>query len=252
MIPAAKPQIGDEERAAVDRVLQSGMLAQGPEVAAFEQEFSQLVDGRHSVALNSGTSALHLAFLAAGVGPGDEIIVPSFSFAATANAVALTGATPVFADIELDTFNLDPAAAEAAITPRTKGIMPVHLYGHPADLVALKEIADRHGILLFEDAAQARGRERRRHPGRRLGHRIVLVLPDEEHDLRRGRDGHHRLRRGGAQHPGAAQPGHGAPLRERGRRLQQPHDRPARGDRPRAAEEARRAGRRTGSATRRS
>jgi len=155
MIPAARPEIGDEERAAVDRVMQSGMLAQGPEVAAFETEFSAIVDGIHSVAVNSGTSALHMAFLAAGVGPGDEVIVPSFSFAATANSVALAGATPVFVDIELDYFNTAPAAIEAAITPRTKAIMPVHLYGHPADLVAIKAIADKHGLLLFEDAAQA-------------------------------------------------------------------------------------------------
>lgn len=155
MIPAARPEIGDEERAAVDRVMQSGMLAQGPEVAAFEKEFSAIVNGLHSVAVNSGTSALHMAFLAAGVGPGDEVIVPSFSFAATANSVALAGATPVFVDIELDYFNAAPAAIEAAITPRTKAIMPVHLYGHPADLVAIKGIADKHGLLLFEDAAQA-------------------------------------------------------------------------------------------------
>lgn len=155
MIPAAKPEIGLRERRAVDRVMRSGMLAQGPEVAAFEEEFSGHVAGRESVAVNSGTSALHMAFLAAGVGPGDEVIVPSFSFAATANAVALTGATPVFADIELDHFNLDPAAVEAAITPRTKAIMPVHLYGHPADLRAISAIAEKHGLQLFEDAAQA-------------------------------------------------------------------------------------------------
>lgn len=154
-IPAARPEVGDEERAAVDRVMRSGMLAQGPEVAAFETEFSELVDGIHSVAVNSGTSALHMAFLAAGIGPGDEVIVPSFSFAATANAVALTGATPVFADIEIDHFNLDPAAIEAAITSHTKAIMPVHLYGHPADLRTISQLADKHGLLLFEDAAQA-------------------------------------------------------------------------------------------------
>jgi len=155
MIPAAKPEIGAEERAAVERVMLSGMLAQGPEVAAFESEFSAIVDGRHSVAVNSGTSALHMAFVAAGIGAGDEVIVPSFSFAATANAVGLAGATPVFVDIELDHFNMDPAAVEAAITPRTRAIMPVHLYGHPADLVALSAIAEKHGLLLFEDAAQA-------------------------------------------------------------------------------------------------
>ena len=158
MIPAAKPLIGAEERAAVDRVLQSGMIAGGPEVAAFESEFSaQLVDGWACVAVNSGTAGSHLGLLAAGVGPGDEVIVPSFTFAATANSVALTGATPVFADIEPDYFCLDPAAVEAAITPRTKGIMPVHLYGHPADMTALVEIANRHGLEIYEDAAQAHG-----------------------------------------------------------------------------------------------
>ena len=155
MIPAAHPEIGEDEIEAVVRVMRSGMLAQGPEVAAFESEFSGLVNGRHSIAVNSGTSALHMAFIAAGVGPGDEVIVPSFSFAATANAVALAGATPVFVDIELDYFATDPAAIEAAITPRTKAIMPVHLYGHPANLVAIKAIADKHSLLLFEDAAQA-------------------------------------------------------------------------------------------------
>ncbi|WP_431279763.1 DegT/DnrJ/EryC1/StrS family aminotransferase [Leifsonia poae] len=155
MIPAAHPIIGDEERAAVDRVMRSGMLAQGPEVAAFENEFASIVDGLHCVAVNSGTSALHLSFLAAGIGAGDEVIVPSFSFAATANAVALAGATPVFADVEPDFFCLDPAAVEAAITPRTRAIMPVHLYGHPADLPTLAAIAEKHDLLLFEDAAQA-------------------------------------------------------------------------------------------------
>jgi perosamine synthetase len=155
MIPAARPLIGDEERDAVDRVLRSGMVAQGPEVAAFEAEFAALVDNRRCVAVNSGTSALHMAFLAGGVGPGDEVIVPSFTFAATANSVALTGATPVFADIEPDQFNLDPDAAAAAITPRTKAIMPVHLYGHPAAMDRFTELADRHDLLLFEDAAQA-------------------------------------------------------------------------------------------------
>jgi perosamine synthetase len=155
MIPAAQPIIGDEERQAVDRVLRTGMLAQGPETAAFEQEFSTHVDGRHCIAVNSGTSALHMSLLAAGVGPGHEVIVPSFSFAATANAVALTGATPVFADIEPDYFNLDPRAAEAAITSRTRAIMPVHLYGHPAAMDDFEQVCKKHGLLLLEDAAQA-------------------------------------------------------------------------------------------------
>jgi perosamine synthetase len=157
-IPPAKPIIGDEEREAVDRVLRSGMVAQGPEVAAFEREFADhFVQGRSVVAVNSGTSGLHLGLLAAGVRAGDEVIVPSFTFAATANSVALAGATPVFADIEPETFTLDPASVEASITSRTKGIMPVHLYGHPARMRELQAVADKHGIALYEDAAQAHG-----------------------------------------------------------------------------------------------
>ena len=160
MIPAAKPLIGDEEREAVDRVLRSGMIAGGPEVAAFEQEFGdQVAGGWTCVAVNSGTAGSHLGLLAAGVGPGDEVIVPSFTFAATANSVALTGATPVFVDIEPDYFCIDPAAVEAAITPRTRGIQPVHLYGHPANMTALRAIADEHGIAIYEDAAQAHAAE---------------------------------------------------------------------------------------------
>jgi perosamine synthetase len=155
-IPPAKPIVGDDERAAVDRVMRSGMIAQGPEVAAFEQEFAEVAtSGRTCVAVNSGTSALHLGLLAAGIGPGDEVIVPSFTFAATANSVALTGATPVFADIEPDQFCLDATSVRAAITERTAAIMPVHLYGHPADMDALGAVADEHGLKLFEDAAQA-------------------------------------------------------------------------------------------------
>ncbi|MFB9732776.1 DegT/DnrJ/EryC1/StrS family aminotransferase [Ornithinimicrobium kibberense] len=158
MIPAAKPIIGEEERAAVDRVMRSGMVAQGPEVAAFEAEFAeQLVGGRTCVAVNSGTSGLHLGLLAAGIGAGDEVIVPSFTFAATANAVALTGARPVFADISADTFNLDPASVAEAVTEATAAVMPVHLYGHPADMDGLGQVAAEHGLALFEDAAQAHG-----------------------------------------------------------------------------------------------
>lgn len=157
-IPPAKPIIGDDERRAVDAVLATGQLAQGSEVASFEEEFSQvLLDGRAAVAVNSGTSGLHLGLLAAGVGPGDEVIVPSFTFAATANSVALTGATPVFADIDIDSFTLDPASVESRITEKTVGIMPVHLYGHPFHVDAIGEIAARHGVKVFEDAAQAHG-----------------------------------------------------------------------------------------------
>jgi dTDP-4-amino-4,6-dideoxygalactose transaminase len=157
-IAPARPIIGDDEREAVDRVLRSGMVAQGPEVAAFEAEFSShFVQGRSVVAVNSGTSGLHLGLLAAGVGPGDEVIVPSFTFAATGNAVALTGARPVFVDIEPDTFTLSPAAVDAAITENTRGILPVHLYGHPARMRELESIAAKRGVALYEDAAQAHG-----------------------------------------------------------------------------------------------
>lgn len=155
MIAAARPVIGDEERRAVDRVLRSGTIAQGPEVAAFEAEFSAVVDHRSCVAVNSGTSALHLALLALGVQAGDEVVVPSFTFAATANAVRLVGAVPVFADIDPASFCLDPAAVEAAVTPRTRALLPVHLYGHPANMLGLRAVAARHDLLVLEDAAQA-------------------------------------------------------------------------------------------------
>jgi perosamine synthetase len=155
-ITISKPRVGAEERRAVNRVLRSGLLAQGPEVEAFESEFSAVVDeSRLSVAVNSGTSGLHLALLASGIGPGDEVIVPSFTFAATANAVALTGATPVFADIAISNYCLSPKSIEAAITPRTAAIMPVHLYGHPAPMREIMSIARKHHLAVFEDAAQA-------------------------------------------------------------------------------------------------
>jgi dTDP-4-amino-4,6-dideoxygalactose transaminase len=157
MIPAAQPLVGRAERRAVMKVMRSGMLAQGPEVAAFEREFSAVVNSAECVAVNSGTSALHLAFLAAGIGAGDEVIVPSFSFAATANAVCLAGATPVFADVDRRTFNIDPMHVATLITPRTRAIMPVHLYGQSADMTALHQLATKHDLLLFEDAAQAVG-----------------------------------------------------------------------------------------------
>lgn len=157
-IPAAKPLIGDEEVAAVERVLRSGMLAQGPEVAAFEAEFAErFLQGRTAVAVNSGTSGQLLGLIASGVGPGDEVIVPSFTFAAVANSVVLAGATPVFVDIEPVHFTLDPARVRAAITPRTKGIMPVHLYGHPFLVDEIEAVAVEHGLAIYEDAAQAHG-----------------------------------------------------------------------------------------------
>ena len=155
MISLSAPQIGTAERDGINRVLDSGMLAQGPEVAAFEQEFADTIGAAHAVAVNSGTSALHLGLLAAGVQCGDEVIVPSFTFAATANAVSLVGATPVFCDIDVDDFNMDPSHAAELVTDRTTAIMPVHLYGQSARMDAFVELAERHGLKIIEDAAQA-------------------------------------------------------------------------------------------------
>ena len=163
-IPIAKPIIGRDVRRAVNKVLRSGNLTQGPEVAAFEGEFSQFVNERECVAVNSGTSALHLALLSLGIGTGDEVIIPSFTFAATANSVALTGAKPVFVDIDINTYNIDPNLIEKAITPSTKAIQVVHLYGLPADMTKIVEIAKRHNLLIIEDAAQAHNASINGHP----------------------------------------------------------------------------------------
>jgi dTDP-4-amino-4,6-dideoxygalactose transaminase len=154
-ISLAKPIIGRAEKKAVLRVLNSGMLAQGPEVQKFEKNFSQFVDGRECVAVNSGTSALHLSLLALGITVGDEVIVPSFTFAATANSVSLTGAKPVFVDVDNRTFNMDPKVIEAAITPRTKAIQVVHLYGLAANMPEICKIAEKYKLKIIEDAAQA-------------------------------------------------------------------------------------------------
>jgi dTDP-4-amino-4,6-dideoxygalactose transaminase len=155
LIPVAKPEIGKAERKAVDRVMRSGLLAQGPEVTNFEKEFSKFVEDRECVAVNSGTSALHVALLSLGIGKGDEVIVPSFTFAATANSVALTGATPIFVDIDPTTFCIDPKEIVRVITPKTKAIQAVHLYGLAADMPAIMKIAKKYKLLVIEDAAQA-------------------------------------------------------------------------------------------------
>ena len=155
VIPVAKPEIGMAERRAVDRVMRSGLLAQGSEVSNFEKEFSKFVQDRECVAVNSGTSALHVALLSLGIGKGDEVIVPSFTFAATANSVALTGATPIFVDIDPKTFCIDPIEIVKAITPKTKAIQVVHLYGLAAEMPAIIKIAKKYKLLVIEDAAQA-------------------------------------------------------------------------------------------------
>jgi perosamine synthetase len=155
MIPVAQPLLGTEEFEAVLTVLKSGQMAQGEQVAAFERSFAELCRAREAVAVSSGTAALHLALLAHDIGPGDEVITSSFSFAATGNTILLVGATPVFVDIERDTYNLDPDLVKRAITPRTRAIMPVHLYGNPADLERLAPLAADHGLILIEDACQA-------------------------------------------------------------------------------------------------
>jgi hypothetical protein len=157
IVPLARPHIGDAEVEAVVRVLRSGHLAQGGEVAAFENEFATQVDGRHCIAVSSGTAALHLSLLALGIGRGDEVILPSFTFGATAHAVALSGASPIFADIDPDTFCLAPQSVAAAITERTAALLPVHLFGHPAAMDQLTALARRHGVAVIEDAAQAVG-----------------------------------------------------------------------------------------------
>lgn len=154
-IEISSPKFGLEVQYAVWRVLRSGEVVQGAQVAEFEREYADIIGVKECVAVNSGTSALHLGLLAAGIGPGDEVIVPSFSFAASANAVALTGASPVFVDIDPKTYCIDPEAVAESITSRTRGILPVHLYGNPAAMGALLKISKRHGIPIFEDCAQA-------------------------------------------------------------------------------------------------
>ncbi len=160
-IPSNRPILGAEEIAAVTEVLQSGMLTHksgaGTYTLRFEEAFAKFVGAKHAIAVNSGTAALHAALLAFDVKPGDEVIAPSFSFIATTNMVLLTGAKVVFADISMDTFNLDPEKVKAAITPRTKAIIPVHLYGHPANMDPLIEMASKHDIRIIEDACQAHG-----------------------------------------------------------------------------------------------
>ena len=166
MIPVARPAVGEEEAEAVRRVIESGMLAQGEQVLEFERRFARYVGSRHAVATSSGTAALHLALLACGIRRGDEVITTPFTFIATANAVLYCGAKPVFADIDGRTFNVRPEEIERRITPRTRAVLVVHLYGHPCDMAEISEVCREHGLMLIEDACQAHGAAYR---GRRVG-----------------------------------------------------------------------------------
>jgi len=166
VIPVARPQLGDEEAEAAARVVRSGMLASGPEVAAFESEFAGFVGARHAIAVSNGTTALHAALLGCGIGAGDEVIVPSFTFIATATAVSICGARPVFADVRLDLFTLDPDRLRDLVTPRTRAVIGVHLFGQPFDVDPVREFCEARDLLLVEDAAQAHGAAYR---GRQVG-----------------------------------------------------------------------------------
>jgi perosamine synthetase len=161
LIPINLPKIGEEEVEAVAKVLRSGLLTQGlgagPMVTQFEKKFAEFAGVKHAIAVNTGTAALHSAIVAAGVKHGDEVILPSFTFVATAEAIVMAGGKPVFADIEPETYNISSAEVEKAITEKTKAIVPVDLYGLPADIKPIREIAVEHCLAVVEDAAQAHG-----------------------------------------------------------------------------------------------
>ncbi|MGB9030354.1 MAG: DegT/DnrJ/EryC1/StrS family aminotransferase [Acidobacteriaceae bacterium] len=165
-IPLSAPDITDAEIEAVVSVLRSSRLSLGPKMAEFEAAMAGYVGAPHAIAVSSGTAGLHLALLALGIGPGDEVIVPSFTFIAVANSVRYVGAQPVFADIHAETLNLDPASVEAVVTPRTRALIAVHTFGRPAPMAALLDIARRHNLLVIEDACEALGAEI---GGRRVG-----------------------------------------------------------------------------------
>jgi dTDP-4-amino-4,6-dideoxygalactose transaminase len=157
VIPISRPYLGEEELAAVQQPLRDGWVVQGPRVADFEERFAAFVSAGHAVATSSCTSALHVAVIALGAGPGDEVVVPAFTWISTANVVEYAGARPVFCDVALESFNLDPDALASAVTERTVGIIPVHLFGRAADMGAVAAVAERHGLWVLEDAACALG-----------------------------------------------------------------------------------------------
>jgi perosamine synthetase len=159
MINIASPFLGNEEIEAVDSVLRSGRLAQGPKVEEFEELFASYIGTKYAVATNSGTAALHVALLASGIGAGDEVITSPFTFISTANAIVFCGAKPVFTDIDAVTFNINPASILEKVTPRTRAILPVHLYGQPCEMREITRICQQHRLSLIEDACQAHGAE---------------------------------------------------------------------------------------------
>ena len=166
MIRISAPFLGGEEISAVERVLRSGRLSQGSYVEAFESAFADFIGVEHAIAVSSGTAALHIALLAAGIGEGDEVITTPFTFIATANAILFVGAKPVFVDVREDDFNIDVEKVNEAINERTKAIIPVHLYGQPCDMKAIADLAEDHNLHVIEDACQAHGAE---FAGRKVG-----------------------------------------------------------------------------------
>ena len=156
-VPIAKPIIGEEEIENVVEVLKSGMIAQGPKVAEFEEKYAEWVGAKYGIAVNSGTAALHVALLSCDIGAGDEVITTPFTFIASGNSILYTGAKPVFGDIDLKTYTLDPDSIESLISENTKAILPVQLYGQSANMDKINEIAERYGLVVIEDAAQAHG-----------------------------------------------------------------------------------------------
>ena len=165
-ITIARPALGQDEISAVTEVLESGMLASGDRVIDFERKFADYCGTTHAVAINNGTAALHAALLAADIGYGDEVLVPAFSFIATASAVSMCGAKPVFVDVDPHTFNIIPSQIEERVTPKTKAVIGVHLFGQPFDVEAVQQVCERHSLKLIEDAAQAHGAQ---YKGQRVG-----------------------------------------------------------------------------------
>lgn len=166
MIPISKPVLGAEEKEAIARVLEKGYLAQGEDVEHFEQEFARYIGTKFAIATNSGTSALHIALASLGIGEGDEVITTAFSFFATASCILMQRATPVFGDIDPQTYNIDPYQIEPLITERTRAIIPVHLYGQPCNMEPILEVAQKYNLYVVEDACQAHGAE---YKGKRAG-----------------------------------------------------------------------------------